>query len=257
VAVSVLHSGLAGAFFPHLPDVLRAPVGELVLPLVWRGFAPDSVPLQLGLSSSAAAAIIASTILAAPLVVAVAARRALPALAGLSAVVVVAAIEVHAIPDAPGAGREVRRVTDNWRPEVGNPYLAEVDAAPAAVRFALDRAREVKGPLRCDEPARPRRADLGPGKDTLRAVVDAVPAGALVIVDDALADHIGPTGGAALVMIDSDLKGRPLPCDGDIHSVGRGPLPGRLQGLKAVGQPQPLDDGFHWRRLRRPHAETP
>jgi hypothetical protein len=115
----------------------------------------------------------------------------------------------------------------------------------------------VKSPLRCDEPARPRRADLGPGKDTLRAVVDAIPAGALVIVDDALADHIGPTGGAALVMIDSDLKGRPLPCDGDIHSVGRGPLPGRLQGLTAIGQPQPLDDGFQWRRLRRPHAETP
>jgi hypothetical protein len=257
VAVSVLHSGLAGAFFPHLPDVLRAPVGELVLPLVWRGFAPDSVPLRLGLSSSAAAAVIASTILAAPLVVAVAARRALPALAGLATVVLVTAIEVHAIPDEPGAGREVRRVTDNWRPEAGIPYFADVDAAPAAVRFTLDRAREVKGPLRCDEPARPRRADLGPGADALRDVVEAVPAGALVIVDDALADHIGPTGGAALVVIDSDLKGRPLPCDGDIHHVGRGPLPGRLHGLTAVGQPQHLDDGFQWRRLRRPGAEAP
>jgi hypothetical protein len=37
VSVSVLHSGLAGAFFPHLPDVLRAPVGELLLPLIARG----------------------------------------------------------------------------------------------------------------------------------------------------------------------------------------------------------------------------
>jgi len=257
VAVSVLHSGLAGAFFPHLPDVLRAPVGELVLPLVWRGFAPDSLPLWLGLPAALAAAIVAVVVLGAPLVVAVAAERSRPALVGVLVLVVVAAVEVRAIPDAPRSGREVRRVADNWRPETGIPYLADVDAAPAAVRFAVDRAREVKGMLRCDEPARRRRADVGPGKNALRDVVDAVPAGALVVVDDALADHIGPAGGAALVVVDSDLKGRPLPCSGDIHHVGRGPVPGRLQGLTAVEPPQPLDDGFQWRRLRRPGAEAP
>jgi hypothetical protein len=257
VGVGVLHSGLAGAFFPHLPDVLRAPVGELVLPLVWRGFAPDSIPLALGLSSSTSAAIVALLVLGGPVLVGIAAGRRGSAVVAVIVVAVVAVVEVHAIADGPTAGREVRRVTDNWRPESGIPWRGDVDAAPHAVRFALDRGREVKGPIRCDEPARPRRADVGPGTSALRAVVDSAPVGALVVVDDALADHIGPTGGAALVVVDSDLKGRPLPCVGDIHHVGRGSLPPRLRSLEAAAALVDLDDGFVWRRLRRPTTGAP
>jgi hypothetical protein len=188
---------------------------------------------------------------------ALAARRVGSAVVAIIAIAVVSLVEVHAIADAPPAAREVRRVTDNWRPERGIPWHVDVDTAPHAVRFALDRAREVKGPIRCDEPARPRRADVGPGRTALATVIDAAPVGALVVVDDALADHIGPVGGAALVVIDSDLKGRPLPCRGDVHHVGRGPLPARLRGLEELGAPQALDDGFVWRRLRRPTTEEP
>lgn len=257
VGVGVLHSGLAGAFFPHLPDVLRAPVGELVLPLVWRGFAPDSIPLTLGLSSSTSAAIVALLLLTGPVLVAIAAGRRGSAVVAVVVIAIVAVVEVEAIADTSTAGREVRRVTDNWRPESGIPWRIDVDTAPHAARFALDRSREVKGTIRCDEPARPRRVDLGPGRSAMRVVIDAAPAGALIVVDDALADHIGPAGGAALVVVDGDLNGRPLPCVGDIHHVGRGPLPPRLRSLAAAATPVDLEDGFVWRRLRRPTTEAP
>jgi hypothetical protein len=257
VSVGALHSGLAGAFFPHLPDVLRAPVGELVLPLVWRGFAPDSIPLALGLSSSTSALLIAAIVLGGPMLLVVCAGRVGSAVVGACVTVVVAVVDVQTIPDAPAAAREVRRIGDNWRPENGIPWITDLDVAPHAGAFALDRGRTVKDPVRCDEPARPRRADLGPGHAALRAVIADAPAGALVVVDDALADHIGPAGGGALVVIDDDLKGRSLPCTGDIHFVGRGPLPARLRSLADAAPPRQLSDGFVWRRLRRPSLEPP
>ncbi len=260
VMVSVLHAGLAGAFFPHLPDVLRAPVGELVLPLVWRGFSPDSLPLLLGASPKTASVVVAGAVFLPALLVVLWARRIGAALIAIAVTALVATLDVAAVADSAQAGREVRRIADNWRPEAGIPWLADVERSQVAVALAIDRARTQPAPWRCDEPARPRRADLGPGADTLRTVVDAAAPGALVVVDDALADHMGPTGGAALVVTVSDLSvlgDRTLPCRGVVHVVTRGNLPPRLRALVEESPAHTLDDGFVWRRLRRPSDGAP
>jgi hypothetical protein len=257
VMVSVLHAGLAGAFFPHLPDVLRAPVGELVLPLVWRGFSPESLPLLVGASTQTASVIVAAAVLLPPLFVVVWARRVGAAVLAALVAALVAFIDVSTVSDAASAGREVRRVVDNWRPEAGIPWIADAERSPLAVAVAVDRVRTQPGPWRCDEPPRPRRTDVGPGASALRTVVDAASPGELVVVDEALADHIGPTGGTALVVTVSDLGDRALPCRGVVHLLMRGNVPTRLRALIEAHPPQTLGDGFIWRRLRRPVEGAP
>jgi hypothetical protein len=247
VAIGIVHSGIAGALFPHLPDLLENPVGELVLPLVVRGIAPDSVPLALGMASSTSVMVIVA-VLALPLFVAVA-PRAPAALLGLSVVVPVVLVDLT-LPgtDAAARGREVRRALDNWRPETGVPYLVD-GADDPRVLFAIDRGRRASSPACPEMPVRPRRPDLGPGADVLRRA--ALPDRGLVVVHDALADAIAPHGGGALIVTVRDLAGHlrgVLPCTGDIIVVARAreSLPVALQGLP-VGTDDDLGGG--WRRL--------
>jgi|GEM_PF-1212747 len=260
VAVSVLHSGLAGAFFPHLPDVLRAPVGELLLPLIARGFCPDSVPLWLGASASVGAFVVAGVVLAAPVIVCLAHRRFAAALA-VVVLVPVAWLETATVSVSAVRAKEVRRVTDNWRPEAGNPYLVDVDSAPVGTRLAIDRARTLgpRLPPPCTDAPRPRRRDIGPGTGALRNALDGldptVPK-SLVIVDDALADHMGAVGGAHLVAALTDLpRLRGFPCTGPIVVVVRPEttLPPSLSSLPVIDE-RGVGEGFVVRHLQRPVA---
>jgi hypothetical protein len=260
VVVSVLHSGLAGAFFPHLPDVLRAPVGELLLPLIARGFCPDSLPLWLGASASFAAFVVAGVVLAAPVIVCLAHRRFTAALAVL-VLIPVAWLETATVSVGAVRAKEVRRVTDNWRPEAGNPYLVDVDSAPVGTRLAIDRARTLgpRLPPPCTDAPRPRRRDIGPGTVALRNALDGLEPTAptsFVVVDDALADHMGAAGGAHLIAALSDMpRLRGFPCAGPIVVVVRPEttLPPSLSSLPLIDE-RGVGDGFVVRRLQRPVA---
>lgn len=260
VSVSVLHSGLAGAFFPHLPDVLRAPVGELLLPLIARGFCPDSVPLWLGASASMGALVVAGVVLAAPVIVCLAHRRFAAALAVL-VLVPVAWLETATVSVSAVRAKEVRRVTDNWRPEAGNPYLVDVDSAPVGTRLAIDRARTLgpRLPPPCTDAPRPRRRDIGPGTGALRNALDGLDPTAptsFVVVDDALADHMGAVGGANLLAAVGDLpRLRGFPCAGPIVVVVRPEttLPPSLSSLPVIDEAG-VGDGFVVRHLQRPVA---
>lgn len=252
-AVGVLHSGLAGAFFPHLPEVFAAPVGSYVVPTVVRGFAPDSVPLALGAPASVAAAIVALTVFAVVVIVAVVWRKR----GGAAVLVVVplALLEVHVAPHTSATALEARRLADNWRPAAGNPYLVDLDSAPEATRFAVDRGRELRrAPLTCSGSPRPMRADIGAAAGIIEAAQHDVGNAArlLTIVDDDLADHIGPAGGAGVVLTFSDLKKRPgpLPCSGDILVVTRHPLPAMLAGLREADPAVDVGHGYR-RHLRQ------
>jgi hypothetical protein len=249
VAVGVLHSGLAGAFFPHLPEVFAQPVGSYVVPTVVRGFAPDSVPLWLGASAPVAAALIALTVFAAVVVVGLAWRQR--SIVAVLVVVPLALLEVWLAPQTPATALEARRLADNWRREAGNPYLADLDTAPEATRFAVDRGRELRrAPLTCAGAPRPSRPDVGAGAGIIeKAQHDVGEAAALLtIVDDDLADHIGPAGGVGVVLTFNDLKKRPgpVPCSGDIVVVTRQPLPATL-GRFSEARPA-VDVGHGYRR---------
>ena len=258
VGIGVAHSGLPGAFFPHLPDVLQQPIGELLLPLIARGFAPDSVPLWLGLSSSTSAAVIVAVLFLAVVVIGLVHRRPVAMIAVVIAAPI-AWLELQTAP-TPRAALETRRITDNWRPERGNPYAVDVVTAPEATAFAIDRGRRLRQhQLRCVDQTRPRRRDVGPFSDVLAEAQGhalASPALKILVVDDALADHIGAAGGAALTLTFSDLQQRgslPVPCSGEIGVViGQRPLPRALVGLRPSGDDVDLGDGFRLRRLQRP-----
>jgi hypothetical protein len=232
VAIGVVHSGLAGALFPHLPDVLANPVPELVLPLVVRGLAPDSVPLALGASPATSVVVIALAV-AAPSLWAEAGRRPRArAAAGVptmcAAVVFVVAVDGLLPGTAPAIRAvEVRRLVDNWRPEAGVPWLRDArsrdEGADARVLYAIDRGRQAPRPACAFSAPRPRTPDVGEGRRVL-ARAD-VPDAGLVVVSDALADAIAPWGGGALIVTLRDaaqhLRG-PLPCEGDVVVVVRG-----------------------------------
>jgi hypothetical protein len=220
VAAGVVQSGLAGATFPHLPDLLKNPVGEMALPFVVRGVAPDSIPLALGLSPPVSVAVIV-VVVALPLLL-VCALRAPAAFFGLVVVPAVVIVDL-ALPGTNDAARarEVRRALDNWRPERGVPYLDD-GADDPRVRFAVDRGRLVHDGT-CPTSPRPRRPDVGEGA----AVLDRarLPDAGLVVVSDALADAIAPHGGGAYVVTVRDaeqfLRGS-LPCTGDVVVVTQG-----------------------------------
>jgi hypothetical protein len=248
-AVGILHSGIAGATFPHLPDVLVNPVGELVLPLVVRGLAPDSVPLALGLSPANSVVVIVAVV-AAPLVVCLVLARAARIVVVVVVVVAAAVVIDRALPGTRPGPRalEVRRLVDNWRPERGVPYLADGGGDPR-VLFAIDRGRFAPDPT-CTFPApRRRRPDLGAGARVLDDA--ALPDAGLVVVADELADAIAPHGGGALVVTVRDVAThlrRGLPCTGDVVVVVRAgdPLPPALASA-AAEPPTPLAGG--WSRI--------
>lgn len=253
-AVGVVHSGVAGALFPHLPDVLRNPVIEFALPLVVRGLCPDSIPLALGLSPAVSVVVIV-VVVALPLLVAALAYREPLALVAL-VVVPLAIVAARALPatEPRQAGRELRRVVDNWRPEQGIPWLADGNT-DARVLFALDRGRRLKGrPISCAfAQPRPQRADVGGA--ALSAALEHIPPHSLVVVDDALAPHIAPAGGPDLVvtMTDVDRYLGELPCSGDIYVVAPpgAPLPALLGGLAPVGDVISVGQGFVVTRCAR------
>ena len=253
-SIGVLHSGLAGAFFPHLPDILRWPIGELLLPLIARGFAPDSVPLWLGQSSSISAAVVVVVVFFAVVAVGIAHRRV--AVAVVLVALPLASLEVRLAPPSAKAALEVRRITDNWRPERGNPWLADVATAPEATAYAVGRDKPLRRQtLRCDDAPRPARRDVGLCSGVITAALQHVAAHEVVVVDDVLADHIGPAGGAAVVMTFSDLAARVSkvpPCSGLINVViGHTPMPRSLTMLKDAVPPIDLGDRFQLRRLQR------
>lgn len=209
VGVTLLHSAIAGAFFPHLPDVFANPVHELMLPLVALGMTPDS-PLPLP-----AAGIV--VVLALPLAIAARAPTALGVCAAVTALVVVVAPAFETQPRA-RAKLEARRMLDNWRPERGNPLIDEPAERDDVRRLvAVDRAR-VAVPL-----ARTRGCP-----------------GPLVIVPDELAFALVDVVDESVLMLTASdvarVKG-PLPCgdgagDGDIAVLGR--VPPRLARHRVV-----------------------
>jgi hypothetical protein len=252
VAAGVVQSGLAGALFPHLPDLLKNPVGEMVIPLVVRGVAPDSLPLALGLSPGASVAVIVAVVAVSLLVVA---ARAPTSLVGLLVVPVVVAMDLR-LPgtDDAARAREVRRALDNWRPEHGVPYLDDGRDDPR-VLFAIDRGRHVRG-LACPATRRPRRPDVGGGA----AVFDRarLPDAGLVIVSDALADAIAPYGGGAYVVTIRDAEQflrAGLPCTGDVVVVARmrDRIPSLVASWRLVGDDD-LGDGWRRRSFARPEG---
>jgi hypothetical protein len=55
VGIAVLHAGLAGAFFPHLSDVMSAPVHRFLLPMIARGLSVHGLLFAVGVPSPWAA----------------------------------------------------------------------------------------------------------------------------------------------------------------------------------------------------------
>lgn len=254
VAVGVLQCGLAGAFFPHLPDILAWPVGSLLLPLIARGFAPDSLPLLLGLSSTVSAYLIVVVVFASVVAVGLAWRRR--EIIAVLIVVPLAWFQVFAAPVSARAALETRRISETWRPLQGVPYDADTAIDDVATRLAIGRGRVAREPrLRCDPVARPQRIDVGPLSGIVERAQGLVPADALLVVDDVLADRLGPAGGAALAMTfnDVDFRGTlPLPCTGDVFVVvGATKLPKSMRTMQTTGDDVELGHGFVLRRLRR------
>jgi hypothetical protein len=195
-------------------------------------------------------------VLAAPVVVCLAHRRFAVALAVL-VLIPVAWLETATVSVSAVRAKEVRRVTDNWRPEDGNPYLVDVDSAPVGTRLAIDRARTLgpRLPPPCTDALRPRRRDVGPGTVALRNALDGLKptAPSFVVVDDALADHMGAVGGAHLIAALSDVpRLRGFPCAGPIVVVVRPEttLPPSLSSLPVIDEAG-VGDGFVVRRLLR------
>lgn len=246
VAVGLLHAGVAGMFFPHLSDVFRNPIHEMMLPLVARGFAPSSLPLWLGAPPALACAACLA-VLALPLALALSAggRRLAVAGGGAAAAAIVVALLIDAIggttPGHAGA-LEARRMMDNWRPEAGNPLLAADPARSPRTLLAIDRARDALPALLkegCHQTGPPPPVlDV---VDPLAAAVAAATPGALLVVDDqhalALADLVDE---APVVLLRTDLERwrGPLPCTGpiEVHVQDREATPRALAGRELLGR---------------------
>ena len=262
VAVSIVHSGIAGAFFPHLSDAFANPVYEMMLPLVGRGFAPDSVPLWLGMGARTSAVVVMVALFV-PLAVAVFVRSdargsMIALLAGLAAVVVAVLVGPTLAHSEPAAGSlEARRMMDNWRPDDGDPLLADGGASDVRTLVAVDRAR-IAWPFALGTSCAAGVAagavwgDLAPfANDVARFA-----AGALVVVPDRFAfDLAGVRTSPALFVVDADVQrfGRAgLPCAGDIW-IMRGPreaLPGPLKGHTELSRVDAGDE-LVWVRVSR------
>lgn len=228
VAVGLVHAGIAGMFFPHLSDVYRNPVYEMMLPLVARGVSPDSIFLLMGLGPRASTVLLLVA-LALPLVLALVHGRdrhdRLGLGLGLGAAAAAVALALVAGPalartDPARAALETRRLLDNWRPAAGVPLLAETTTARGVedtrALVAVDRAR-LAWPLALSRGCAP--PPEGRARGRLRDVVDALPSGgvdALVVVPDPFAlDLYDAARAAPLFVTRSDVERqgkRGLPC---------------------------------------------
>lgn len=264
VAVGVVHSGVAGMFFPHLSDAFANPVYEMMLPFVARGFAPASLPLLLG-ASPALAVFACVLVLAAPLAFAVVLQRRARAVRGVAAAVGAVVLALVVGPLLPGTAvpvdaLEARRMMDNWRPEEGNPVLARDPARSPRTLLAIDRGRDALpmllrsgcAPAGPAAPARDLRAPL-------HEVMDTAPPGALVVLDDAYALALADltrAAAVALVRTDLDRWRGPLPCTGNVYVVARqrAPLQRALARLEVVERRAVDAGGFELLVLRRADA---
>ncbi len=246
VAAGLLHSGIAGMFFPHLSTVFRNPVYEMMLPVVGLGFAPDSVPLWLGVPPAASAALLVVALFA-PLVAAVAVdgrtlAAAVAASAAAVAVLVVAGPHLVA-DDGARAALEARRMLDNWRPEEGSPVLAGGGDGDPHALVAVDRARAA-WPLALAGGCAPVSHDDLRGALADLAVNDVgrFAPGTLVVVPDRYALALaGLRSAANLFVVDTDLAHearRGLPCSGNIWLLRapRDPVPAPLRGHREVSR---------------------
>lgn len=199
VGITLVHSAIAGAFFPHLPDLFVNPVYEMMLPLVRLGMSPDSVPLAAGLPPALAAAIIV-LVLAVPVL--------MQGRAALAAAVVAGVLFMIPVSTSGRSALEARRMIDNWRPEHGNPLMHDAAGRDDPRRLvAIGRVRDVLA-RSC--------VCLGP----LVVVPDTLALGLAHVVDEPL-----------LMMLASDIKGAP-PCEGPIAVVGA--IPHALTKLPIV-----------------------
>ncbi len=145
VTVAVVHSGLPGLFYPHLPETYRNPVYEFILPLVGRGFTPDSVALWLG-ASPRLSSIFVVVVLFAPLVIVTTRRLADlgPSTFGAGvAVIVMIVVMPNVAKTAPHTrAMEMRHQMNNWWPAAGNPVVDGVKPPPPRAQIAFDHAHE-------------------------------------------------------------------------------------------------------------------
>jgi hypothetical protein len=245
VAVGVVQAGVAGMFFPHLSDVYRDPVFEMMLPVVAKGFSPDSVFLVLGAKPAWSAALLV-VVLALPWGAALLlSRDARTFAAGLAfsvvAVALVATLARAARTEPTKAALETRRLLDNWRPEEGNPILVADEDLRALV--AVDRAR-VALPLarreRCGPSLAVTRHALGPPFRELAALTKE---DSLVVVPDAWADRLDRAIGPGPLFVtrtdvERNLKSEPFVCGEEMLVVAPPgtSLPRALQSLPVVGR---------------------
>lgn len=246
VAVGLLHSGIAGMFFPHLSDVFANPVPEMMLPLVARGFAPSSLPLWLG-ASPATAALACLLLLFLPFLLALVAverpsgwRAPLALLAApIGALLVTLLVDPALARTRGGAGAlEARRMMDNWRPEEGNPLLAADPARRPRTLLAIDRARDAFPMLTRDgcAPGGPAPAPRHPPDAALaQALSRAAPGALLVLENERALDLAELVDAAPVAVLRADLERwrGPLPCQGEVlllRQLGAS-MPRPLSGL--------------------------
>jgi hypothetical protein len=278
VAVGLLHSGVAGAFYPHLSDVYRNPVYEMLLPLVARGFSPDSVFLWLGLPPAVSAALLLVVLTLPLLVLFLSLPGAKPraCMAGAAAASVALSFAIGpslAHSDGARAALETRRLIDNWRPEGGVPLLraARRDAGPSGaldvpVLFAVGRAGE--GWRRALAEGCEKRDDDSAARGRLAPLARRLARGDLVVVPDQLALDLYDVAGAGPVFVTrADVERHAksgVPCGGRVYVLVSSRGASREQVPRAlarftVKQTTPLDDdtalggaGFELRELEAP-----
>lgn len=250
VAIGLLHSGVAGMFFPHLSDAFANPVAEMMLPLVARGFSPSSLPLWLG-ARPEVASLLCLAALAAPLAVALAPQSPRELLrcaaAALGALVLAVVVGPHLAKTRNGAGAlEARRMMDNWRPEEGNPVLAANPSRAPRALLAIDRSRDAF-PRLLSEGCAPRGAAAAsdparlPVDDTLAGAVSFAKPGSLLVLEDERAlDLIDLIDAPPLTVVRSDLERwrGALPCDGNVVLLRTpgSPMPRPLAALKVLAR---------------------
>jgi hypothetical protein len=123
--LGIIHSGIAGAFFPHLSETYKNPVYEMMLPMALQGFSPDTWALDLG-APPKVSAYLGLCLLFLPLLVWNHLYRKV--VSPLSVVLIAATISFACLigPMLPGShagtiGIETRHLYRNWSPAHGHP----------------------------------------------------------------------------------------------------------------------------------------
>ena len=121
--VGILHSGIAGAFFPHLSETYKNPVYEMMLPMAFQGFSPDTWLLDLGFAPKTSA-YLGIILLFLPLFLWLNANRKLMGYFPLATVFVTLWLACSLGPQLPGSNKdrvsvETRHLYRNWAPIKG------------------------------------------------------------------------------------------------------------------------------------------